>query len=33
MVINSKTILITGCSHGGIVYATAVHLKNLGHRV
>lgn len=28
-----QTIFITGCSHGGIGYATAVHLKNLGHRV
>lgn len=30
---NSKTILITGCFHGGIGYATATHLKNLGRRV
>ena len=28
-----QTILITGCSHGGIGYATAKHLKELGCRV
>ena len=28
-----QSILITGCSHGGIGYATAVHLKELDHRV
>ncbi|APC96298.1 SDR family NAD(P)-dependent oxidoreductase [Francisella frigiditurris] len=28
-----QTILITGCSHGGIGYATAKHLKGLGHTV
>ncbi|QIV94035.1 SDR family NAD(P)-dependent oxidoreductase [Allofrancisella frigidaquae] len=26
-------ILITGCSHGGIGYVTAVYLRDLGHRV
>ena len=29
----SQTILITGCSHDGIGYATAKYLKELGHRV
>jgi len=29
----SQTIFITGCSHGGIGYATAKYLKELGHRV
>ena len=28
-----KTILITGCSHGGIGYATACYLKKLGHNI
>ncbi|WP_395946498.1 SDR family NAD(P)-dependent oxidoreductase [Caedibacter taeniospiralis] len=28
-----QTILITGCSHGGIGYATAKYLKTLGHCV
>ncbi|MGQ4004910.1 SDR family NAD(P)-dependent oxidoreductase [Francisellaceae bacterium CB300] len=28
-----QTIFITGCSHGGIGYATAKHLKELGYRV
>ena len=28
-----QTIFITGCSHGGIGYATAKHLKGLGHQV
>ncbi|MED7819680.1 MULTISPECIES: SDR family NAD(P)-dependent oxidoreductase [unclassified Francisella] len=28
-----QSILITGCSHGGIGYATAVHLKELGYQV
>jgi len=28
-----QTIFITGCSHGGIGYATAKHLKNAGHQV
>lgn len=28
-----QIILITGCSHGGIGYATAKHLKDLGHTV
>lgn len=30
---NKQTILITGCSHGGIGYTTATYLKDLGHRV
>ncbi|ASG67454.1 short-chain dehydrogenase/reductase [Francisella halioticida] len=28
-----QSVLVTGCSHGGIGYATAVHLKELGHQV
>ena len=28
-----QTILITGCSHGGIGYATAKYLKEQGHQV
>lgn len=28
-----QTILITGCTHGGIGYATAKRLKELGHQV
>ena len=28
-----QSVFITGCSHGGIGYATAKHLKELGHTV
>ena len=28
-----QTILITGCSYGGIGYAVAVYLRSIGHNV
>ena len=31
--VQKKSIFITGCSHGGIGYATAKHLKEKGYRV
>ncbi|GMN89254.1 SDR family NAD(P)-dependent oxidoreductase [Francisella sciaenopsi] len=30
---NKKNILITGCSHGGIGYATAIYLRDKGYQV
>jgi NADP-dependent 3-hydroxy acid dehydrogenase YdfG len=30
---NKYTVFITGCTPDGIGYATAKHLKKLGHRV